>query len=67
MAEWQPIETAPEATADAPILVYSADMKSYDVAYIGWNDEAGKPVWFNGDVAIEDASHWMPLPDAPNA
>ena len=59
--EWQPIGTAPRGIDDE-ILIYTGF--SYHVAHYGWDDEDGNPLWFNGDVAVE-ATHWMPLPDAP--
>lgn len=58
--EWQPIETAPRD--GTRILVVSGGW--HDVAYVGWNDDDGEPVWFNGDVPVQ-ASHWMPLPAPP--
>lgn len=60
---WQPIETAPDVDVLSPVLVYS-EGGNYDVAYVGWHEE-NKPVWFNGDVALIEVTHWMPLPDAP--
>lgn len=60
MSEWQPIETAPSAER---ILVWGCDW--INIASTHW-EENGVPVWFNGDVTLEDITHWMPLPAPPS-
>jgi hypothetical protein len=62
---WQPIETAPlgqNGNYGPDILVWTG--WSMYVANHAWDDESGKPVFFNGDVTV-DATHWMPLPAPP--
>jgi len=71
MAEWKPIETAPEMT---DILVYSSDRRQA-VAYCDLTDMDGfydEPirVWnvgglfLSGDTEFQP-THWMPLPKPP--
>ena len=63
---WQGIDSAPKVPlhGTAPeILVYGES--GMHVAWSCWGDEAGLPVWFNGDVAVS-ATHWMPLPAPPS-
>jgi hypothetical protein len=59
---WQPIETAPkDGTA---ILVYSTPHYAVAVWESGhWYD----PVCSDGFPALDHATHWMALPDAPEA
>lgn len=75
--EWHPIETAPRD--GTPILVW--DTYSKRAIEARWEDEAvfdwEKDEYtggFNarwaeidsyGAYIVQDASHWMPLPDAP--
>ena len=58
--EWQPIGTAPDGTGN----IMTWDGRHHDVCCVGWHDNDGKPVWYNGDVSVE-ATHWMPLPTPP--
>lgn len=73
--EWQPIETAPK---DGKRVLISDGRYVMD-AY--WSEEASLgqcsrgPAWqvFNCDedcwysIAVTDPTHWMPLPEPPNA
>lgn len=61
MTEWQPIETAPEED-EKEILGW--DGMSMVVVYVGWRDQSGKRVYFNGNTSW-DITHWMPLPEPP--
>lgn len=66
--KWQPIETAPK---DKRVLVWSGQeiyaahwarhMTTDDEAWVvaQWGEE--------GDQALVKPTHWMPLPEAPNA
>lgn len=64
MAEWQPIETAPN-DGENNILVYGEHL---GVLVVYW-DQDGK-TWGIPDANIfyvHDAfTHWMPVPDPPN-
>lgn len=62
---WQPIETAPKDGAD--VLVYGEG--SYAVA--SWNGEEWRDMGDIGWAGMygdgNQPTHWMPLPEAPNA
>lgn len=68
MSEWQPIETAP---IKKPILI--TDGTIVTVTYLEtWGDVVDMfGHGFSGyewdyDFDVSDATHWQPLPDAPN-
>ena len=59
--EWQPIETAPKD--GTRVLVY--DKADDEILVCYWYDK-----WelvYGGYVPDESVTHWMPLPEAPNA
>lgn len=55
--EWQPIETAPKD--NTRILLWDGQIASTGSWY---HDE-----WAGDDYEAIDATHWMPLPDPPEA
>jgi len=63
MNEWRPISTAPRDETE--ILVWWSDR----VAIASWNLECQNwqeyPDGDFEDIAGEEVTHWMPLPDAP--
>jgi len=61
MNEWQPIETAPKDAAN-DVLIFDGSV------LIGrWFRYNGLAAWRDWDAdVIEDATHWMPLPPAPD-
>jgi len=61
MSEWQPIETAP--TDGTRVMLLAGGW--HDLAHVGWEDDLNRPVWFNGNVVVDDPEYWMPLPEAP--
>jgi hypothetical protein len=61
MTGWQPIETAP---TDGTRVMLCAGRWHY-LAGVQWEDDDGRPVWFGGDVVVDDPTHWMPLPALP--
>ena len=79
MSEWQPIETAPKD--GAPILIWQPenaqfdqinDCKFDDPRYaIGywrvWAKSEWAAAWGNRNQAHVNPTHWMPLPEPPNA
>ncbi len=58
---WQTIETAPRD--GTRFLLY--DNAYMMVAWFGWYENEGQPVWFNGDTTCI-GTHWIPLPAPPN-
>ena len=62
--DWQPIATAPKDGTE--ILVYTMGECFYVVAY---DDVFSAPWRIRNDEGVNEAvpTHWMPLPDAPNA
>lgn len=56
--KWQPIETAPR---DAFLLV-----NSDEGMYVAWMHSSG---WFqySRDEFVDAPTHWMPLPEPPDA
>ena len=62
-AGWQPIETAPKDGRD--VLICSLyDDSSYGIEIGYWN--AVREEWRgDGPYAIDEATHWMPLPNPP--
>lgn len=61
---WQPIETAPK---DRFVLIYDPNVNSVHVAM--WTQEVEDWVPEGWDMYSDtvDASHWMPIPEPPNA
>lgn len=59
---WQPMSTAP--TDGTRVMLWAGYW--HNLAYVGWDDDEGGPVWFNGDVVVDDPEYWMPLPAAPD-
>lgn len=71
--EWQPIETAPK---DADVLLYCPER---GVVRGAWRDDKystkPRPYWTNDRESLwgktwtraDQPTHWMPLPEAPNA
>jgi hypothetical protein len=66
--DWQPIETAPRD--GTWILVYEGDW--IDPRFVGhevahWSKSSfGNPAWRDSsDNVFDGATHWMPLPAAP--
>jgi hypothetical protein len=60
MRTWQGIDTAPRD--GTPVLVYCAPHCAVAVWESGhWYD----PVYSDGLPALDHATHWMPLPEAP--
>lgn len=68
MKIWQPIETAPH---DVEILVcYEIDPGDWKIEKAVWNDREGKFLNSTYDPFqddVEDATHWMPLPEPPQS
>jgi hypothetical protein len=65
---WQPIETAPKDVTGARFLAYSAAAAWMDIANVGWTEADGRIVYVNDDgFAIGQPTHWMPLPQPPEA
>lgn len=67
--EWQPIETAPER---GPILIVcmNAKMPTVTMGYYRCDKAYGGTRirdWYIGQGCSMAPTHWMPLPDAPNA
>jgi hypothetical protein len=66
---WQPIETAPRDGTTVLLYFPDAGKSQIDVGYwIEW--EVGDANWSNEwtDAEIDcDPSHWMPLPEPPEA
>lgn len=65
MKEWQPIETIPISTRTddswTEVLVWNVDYSRCDLCRVGSD---GRPMWGDWDMVV-NASHWMPLPEAP--
>lgn len=59
--EWQPIETAPEASW---ILIYNHKLGTYDVGRKGGNGMC-KNNWGLSGSRRHQPTHWMPLPEPP--
>jgi hypothetical protein len=59
---WKTIDSAPTQEG-VEFLIWNG--RHMDVVEFGWLGPYGKPVWFNGDVAM-DGTHWMPLPAPPS-
>ena len=67
MAKWRPIESAPKD--GTPILITDIEQPSAGLLIARWKMDAwwGLPTP-RGNCAIwPDATHWMPLPKAPEA
>lgn len=68
--DWQPIETAPKD--GTPILAYSAQYpsKNRKISVTWWRgpwDNKGYVGWGEFNDQHFPATHWMPLPAAPEA
>ena len=68
MSEWQPIETAPKDGTE--VFLWTEEKPNIVVAY--WDTYEGSGWWrFSesvlSDIAgeVENATHWMPLPEPP--
>src|SRR3972149_7880653 len=75
--EWKPIGTAPKD--GNRILLYqpteggeynpnSEEFDTDDYYFVGWYDK-GREEWYSCTYSASETSptHWMPLPEAPNA
>lgn len=78
MSKWQSIETAPKDGTDILLAEISHDRGqiSYGEIDIGaWQkepmsmDEEGNSYWywFTNFGRVQEPTHWMPLPEPPNA
>jgi hypothetical protein len=77
MTEWQPIETAPK---DGTIIDLWAEGQrhtdcewgqlDWEISYWGWpKDSVGWCEWserYSCNGHVGNATHWMPIPKAPN-
>lgn len=62
---WQPIKTAPLRADDGEgQAMLGWNGCGQHVICHSWENSAGEPVFWNGDVQI-CATHWMPLPEPP--
>lgn len=66
MGEWQPIETAPKDGSRILLLRRQQIVCGY------WRRNWGEPYWAHDAHVVDDArwfppTHWMPLPDPPDA
>lgn len=81
MTQWQPIETAPKDGKKVLIVangvIYAAwwnsefenqwDEETSEYRYVGaWTDDAVESFGYE-TVASYEPTHWMPLPDPPEA
>lgn len=70
MADWQPIETAPEGIAE--VLLYSPRKKMVWIGYRTEHVKTGEVGWVLSQLTGGAAfcpwppTHWMPLPAPPN-
>lgn len=65
---WQPIETAPKG--GSPVLLWCTDICGLNghVSVGTWHEAYGGSWWDRGmEYTLDHASHWMPLPEPPNA
>ena len=71
MADWQPIETAPEGIAE--VLLYSPRKNMVWIGYRTEHVKTGEVGWVLSQLTGGAAfcpwppTHWMPLPAPPNA
>lgn len=71
MSEWQPIETAPKGESYCVLLFITGvpEWKQYSVGF--WSDHFR--AWYGtspsarGVIGPEEPTHWMPLPQPPQA
>jgi hypothetical protein len=65
--KWQPIETAPISHIEqgdwSEVLVWNTEYGRCDICRIDADKNA---MWGDWDIAVK-ASHWMPLPEQPEA
>src|SRR5690606_31116082 len=63
--EWQPIETAPKATREQPLLGWRQPDGYWSVFYWSeaWKDWCD--VWDGEPAPDYPVTHWMPLPEPP--
>lgn len=62
---WQPIETAPK---DGRVVLFRAESNriASAMAICFYRKAMDEWVTESGGVTFFDATHWMPLPEAPN-
>jgi hypothetical protein len=60
MTQWQPIETAPKDGTE--IIVWDAE---YRHSYFARCNSKGEVYWDELYGPLENATHWMPLPEPP--
>ena len=67
MAKWRPIESAPKD--GTPILITDIEQPSAGLLIARWKMDAwwGLPTPRGNCTIWPDATHWMPLPKAPEA
>lgn len=61
---WQPIDTAPEDGSD--VLVWGT-LNSMLVSDNSWHVAAYNRGWWSGGKTMSHLTHWMPLPEIPDA
>ena len=65
--EWQPIETAPK---DSEVLLWVDIAVGNPLVIQGcWfsDEEMGESGWIDVNGEVHEVTHWMPLPDPPEA
>lgn len=77
MSEWQPIETAPKGRTLDGILVWAPSRVALQGGWVfkvrwGYHDRTGDYGWLcadcdDPDIASDHLTHWMPLPEPPDA
>ena len=67
MTEWQPIETAPKDSTPVDLWVPDREER---LANYARGEGSPTNVFFDpvyaGTCCVRNASHWMPIPSAPN-
>jgi len=64
--EWQPIETAPRGWEDIILFDPNANGREVCAGYFSEKD-GGKNCWMSADGYQVRPTHWMPLPEPPQA